>query len=99
MSEHSSPNSKATDEIDFGHLLLLIKKGFKSLGKAVLHIFLFFKKNMFILMGLILLGVGISFGLNQLISKKFKNEVIVRPNFESTDYLEDVVEEIKTNLF
>ncbi|MDC0008107.1 hypothetical protein OAE12_00180 [bacterium] len=98
MSEYPSQETKPSDEIDLGQLLLLIKKGFKGLGNVVLLIFLFFKRNLFILLGLVLLGVGISFGLNNLLSKKWKTEVIVRPNFESTDYLEDVVAEIKANL-
>jgi len=96
MSEHSSP--KAADEIDLGQLFAMVKDGFKKLGNIVLHIFLFFKKNLFILLGLILLGVGISFALKQFTSKKLKSELIIRPNFESTDYLVDAVEEIKTNL-
>jgi len=95
MSNQESPTS---DEIDLGQLLKIIKKGSKSLGNIVLHIFLFLKKNLAILLGLILLGVGISYGLSQLISTKLKTEVIVRPNFESTDYLEDVVAEIETNI-
>lgn len=98
MSEHPSPRTNASDEIDLGQLLRIVKNGFKSLGNFGLRIFLFLKKNMYILLGLILFGVGVSFGLSQVISKKLKSEVIVRPNFESTDYLEEVVEEIKTNL-
>ena len=98
MSEHPPNKTNASDEIDLGQLLQLVRKGLNSLGNFILRIFLFFKKNLFILLGLILLGVGVSIGLNQLLSKKLKTEIIVRPNFESTDYLENVVEEIKTNL-
>lgn len=97
MSEHQSPSTKTSDEIDLGQLFQIIKNGFKSLGNVALHIFLFLKKNLLILLGLILLGVGINYGLNQVVSEKLKTEVIVRPNFESTDYLEDVVEELKIN--
>ncbi len=97
MSENV-PNNKAADEIDLGNLLLMIKNGFISLGNMALYVYLFFKKNIFILLGLILLGFAISYGLSQIVSQKLKTEVIVRPNFESADYLEDVVSEIKTNL-
>ena len=99
MSENL-PSSKntAADEIDLGQLLRVIKKGFHNLGNVFLRIFLFLKKYAFILAGLIILGVGISIGLNQIISKKLKTEVIVRPNFDSKDYLYDVVDELTANI-
>lgn len=98
MSEQHSTNPGTSDDIDLAQLIQMFKQAFKSLGTLVLRIFLFIKKNLFILGGLVLLGLGISFGLNQLTSKNLKSEVIVRPNFDSKNYLEDVVEEIQTNL-
>ena len=99
MSEHiPSSNNQATDEIDLAQLLQLIKKGFKNLGSVFLRIFLFFKKYAIILLGLAVLGVAISFGLNQIISKKLKTDVIVRPNFDSEDYLHGVVEELNAKI-
>ena len=99
MSEHlPSSKNQAADEIDLGQLLRLIKKGFHNLGNVFLRIFLFFKKYGFIMAGLAILGVAISFGLNQIISEKLKTEVIVRPNFDSKDYLYDVVAELTANI-
>ncbi|QCX01868.1 hypothetical protein FGM00_17745 [Aggregatimonas sangjinii] len=96
----NTPSSKntASDEIDLGQLLQLLKRGFHQLGNVFLRIFLFFKKYALILIGLAALGVAISFGLNQIISKKLKTEVIVRPNFDSKDYLYDVVNELTANI-
>ncbi len=88
----------ASDEIDLGQLLELINKGIKSFGNFFLRIFIYLRRNALKLLGLILLGVGISFGLNQIISKKLKTDVIVRPNFESKNYLYDVVEELASNI-
>ena len=99
MSEQIPPSkNQAADEIDLGQLLQLLKRGFHNLGNVFLRIFLFFKKYAFILLGLIILGVVVSLGLNQLISKKLKTEVIVKPNFESKDYLYDVVDELTANI-
>lgn len=99
MSAHTPPSKDAaTDEIDLGQLLQLLKRGFHHLGNVFLRIFLFFKKYALILIGLVVLGVVISFGLNQIISKKLKTEVIVRPNFDSKDYLYDVVDELTANI-
>ncbi len=99
MSDHLPPsNNQTADEIDLGQLLKLIKKGFKNLGNVFLRIFLFFKRYALILLGLALLGIAISFGLNQIISKKLKTDVIVRPNFDSKDYLYGVVEELNAKI-
>lgn len=53
---------------------------------------------MAILLALIVLGAGAGYGLNQVLSKKLKREVIVKPNMESKTYLYDVVEEIQANI-
>ncbi|MFS4446096.1 hypothetical protein [Maribacter sp. 2307UL18-2] len=96
QTPQKSPN--ASDEIDLGQLLELINKGIKSFGNFFLRIFIYLRRNALKLLGLILLGIGISFGLNQIISKKYKADIIVRPNFESKNYLYDVVEELAANL-
>ena len=93
-----SSKNQATDEIDLGQLLQMLKKGFHHLGNVFLRIFLFLKKYALILLGLVLLGVAISFGLNQIISENLKTEVIVRPNFDSKDYLYDIVDELTANI-
>jgi len=99
MADQTSPkNPNASDEIDLGQLLELIKKGIKNFGNFFLRIFIYLRRNAFKLLGLILLGIAISFGLNQIISKKLKTDVIVRPNFESKNYLYDVVDELAANI-
>jgi len=99
MAEQIPPNNSNTaDEIDLGQLLKLINKGLHNLGNFFLRIFIYFRKNILKLVGLIILGLGISFGLNQIISKKLKTDVIVRPNFESKNYLYDVVDELAANI-
>ncbi len=47
---------------------------------------------------LAILGALTGFGLNQIISKKMKTEVIVSPNLESKNYLYDVVAELQANI-
>lgn len=99
MANQVQPNnSSASDEIDLGQLLQLIKKGFHNLGNFFLRIFIYLRKNILKLIGLVVLGLAISSGLNQIISKKLKTDVIVRPNFESKNYLYDVVDEVSANL-
>ncbi len=47
---------------------------------------------------LAILGALTGFGLNQIVSKKMKTEVIVSPNLESKNYLYDVVAELQANI-
>ncbi len=98
MADQFEPNNQASDEIDLGQLLKLIKSGFKSIGNFFLRVFIYLRRNSIKLIGLVILGVAISFGLTQIISKKLKTDVIVRPNFESKNYLFDVVDEVAANI-
>lgn len=99
MADQIPPkNPSASDEIDLGQLLDLIKKGINNFGNFFLRIFIYLRRNALKLGGLIIIGLGISFGLNQIISKKLKTDVIVRPNFESKNYLYDVVDELASNI-
>ncbi|SNR24454.1 hypothetical protein SAMN04488009_0279 [Maribacter sedimenticola] len=99
MAENLKPeNNHSSDEIDLGQLLQLVKKGFNSIFRFVLRIFLYLKKNIFLLIGLILLGFGVGYGLSKIITKKLKREVIVKPQFESKNYLYDAIDEIQANI-
>tara|TARA_R110002167_G_scaffold43485_1_gene131323 strand:- start:404 stop:1405 length:1002 start_codon:yes stop_codon:yes gene_type:complete len=98
MAENNTPNNNSSDEIDLGQLFQLIGKGFNSIFRGFLRVFLYLKKNALILLGLIVLGVAIGFGLNQIVSKKMKTEVIVKPNLDSRNYLYEVVDEIQSNI-
>lgn len=97
MAEQPQNNS-SSDEIHLGQLFQFIERGFNKVFVGVLRFFLFFKKNMIVLLGLGLVGIAIGYGLKQIISKKMKIEVIVRPNLESREYLYDVVAEVAANI-
>ncbi len=99
MENQQQPAStNNSDEIDLGQLFQMIGNGFKALFKRFLMFFVYLKKNIVILGGLLILGAVIGFALNFIIEKKLMTEVIVKPNFESKDYLYDVVNEVQSNL-
>ena len=99
MSNQVKPQTPPpSDEIDLGQLFQMIGKGFNRIFKSFLRLFLYLKKNALILLGLVILGGAIGFGLNQIISKKLKTEVIVKPQMESKNYLYDVIDEIQANI-
>ncbi len=99
MEEKNSSNpSKNSDEIDLGQLFQMIGNGFNKLFKAFLRLFVYLKKNALVLIGLVVVGAGIGYGLNQIVSKKLKTEVIVKPQMDSKNYLYDVIDEIQANI-
>lgn len=99
MAENQTPaNQNSSDEIDLGQLFQLIGRGFNAVFRFFLRVFLYLKKNIFILIGLVVVGLAIGYGLNKIISKKLKTEVIVKPQMESKNYLYDVINEIQANI-
>lgn len=99
MAEKEVPNQQNNaDEIDLGQLFQIIGNGFRNVFRVFLRGFLYLKKNALILLGLIVVGVAIGYALNQIVTKKLKSEVIVKPQLESKNYLYDVVDEIQANI-
>lgn len=99
MADNKPVNTRPeSDEIDLGQLFRMIGRGFNNIFRGFLRIYLYFKTNFWKLAILVVIGLAIGYGLKFLISDKLKTEVIVKPNFDSKDYLYDVVEEIDANL-
>ncbi|NNJ89038.1 MAG: hypothetical protein HKP53_06525 [Eudoraea sp.] len=96
--ELKTNNTSSNDEIDLGQLFQMIGRGFNRIFRGLLSVFLYFKRNAIILLVLVILGAATGFGLNQIVSKKMKTEVIVSPNLESKNYLYDVVAELQANI-
>ncbi|WP_282160180.1 hypothetical protein [Ulvibacterium marinum] len=91
-------NRNSSDEIDLGQLFQMIQRGLDRVFRGFLRLFLHLKKNVLILIGLVVLGVAIGFGLNQIVTRGMKTDVIVKPNLESKNYLYDVIDEIQANI-
>lgn len=89
---------QGSDEIDLGQLFKMIGQGLNNIFRAFLRFFLYISRNIIKLGILVIIGLAIGFGLNQISTKKQKTEVIVKPNLESKGYLYDVVNEIQANL-
>jgi hypothetical protein len=97
-SNQPTSTQNNSDEIDLGQLFQLIGRGFNAIFRWILRVFLYLKKNMLLLIGLVVVGLAIGYGLNKIISKKYKTEVIVKPQIESKNYLYDVINELKSNI-
>lgn len=96
MAEKQPQNN--SDEIDLGQLFQMIGKGFNNLFNGFLRFFIYLKKNAIVLIGLIVLGVIVGYVLSKVTSKKYKMEVIVKPQMDSKNYLYDVIDELSANI-
>ena len=93
---HHKPTS--SDEIDLGQLFHIIGRGFSAVFRGILRLFIYLKNNFIILAALVFIGFAIGYALKFVIRDELKTEIIVKPNFDSKDYLYNVVEEIGSNL-
>lgn len=99
MAQEGQPNNaNSSDEIDLGQLFQLIKTGFKNIFIWFLSVFLYLKKNLITLIIIGLIGLGAGYGLSKITARLKKTEVIVKPNFESKDYLYGAVQELQSKI-
>ena len=98
MGDQQTNNTTSSDEIDLGQLFQMIGNGFRKIFRFILRVFLYLKKNILILIGLLVIGLAIGYGLNKITAKELKTEIIVKPQLDSKNYLYDVVNEIQSNI-
>ncbi|WP_410006583.1 hypothetical protein [Aequorivita nionensis] len=84
----------SSEEVDLGYLFRSIGGFFKKLIKLLFLVLAFFKKYLIVLIVLILVGFGLGYYLDSDSKLIYNNELIVIPNFESTDYLYEKVKAI-----
>lgn len=98
MSENKSNQPTTSDEIDLGQLFKLIGNAFNRIFRGILRTFLYLKRNIFWLIGLFVIGVALALLLRSITGFKQELTVIVTPQLDNTDYLQDVIAEIQANL-
>lgn len=90
MTANSNDNSN--QETD---LFILMKKGKDAVDSTGYHLFRFFKflkRNILIILGLIIIGTVAGYFIDQYKGDRYRNEIIVVPNFGSVNYLYEKVE-------
>ncbi len=86
------------DEIDLGYLFNKISDFFRSFVRLLFLVITFFIKYIIVIVVLILAGTGIGYYLDKNKTEVYDNQLIVIPNFESTQYLYDKVEALSSKL-
>tara|TARA_R110002033_G_scaffold168167_1_gene207790 strand:- start:277 stop:1296 length:1020 start_codon:yes stop_codon:yes gene_type:complete len=92
------PQPQQSEEVDLGQLFKLIGNAFNRLFISFLRFFIFLKKNLIILLIITGVGFGISYSISTISTNSKKIDVIVKPNFESKDYLFGIVKEIQSKI-
>jgi hypothetical protein len=82
----ATPQNSDNQEIDLSQISKKIGSFFENISTSIFKGFLFFKRNILWVGILVLLGAGMGTYLDKT-TKIFDNQIIVCPNFASTDYL------------
>jgi uncharacterized membrane protein len=83
---NNQPNNPEDQEIDLSQIFQKIGKLFDWINTFLFKCIQFFVKNAILILILLVIGVGLGFYLDET-KKTYDHQIIVTPNFESTDYL------------
>jgi hypothetical protein len=95
MSQNT--NNSDNQEIDLSMISKKIGGFFDGISFSIFKLILFLKRNLIILVVLVVTGSGIGFYLDTTI-KSYDSEIIVRPNFGSTDYLYSKIDLLESKI-
>ena len=87
-----------SEEIDLGYLFRKVSGFFNSLIRLLFSIIAFFIKYIIVIVILIIVGVVIGYFMDKNDTEVYNNELIVIPNFESTQYFYDKVNSLSIKI-
>jgi len=93
----NSPSQKNEEQIDFEQISNKITNFFQGINRAIFNLIQFVLKKKIVLIILLFLGFGFGMFLDQ-INQTYKSELIVAPNFESSDYLYSKIDLIQSKI-
>lgn len=95
MSSNSN-QTQSNQEIDLGQMMHKIGGMYQGLLSSIFGVFLFFKRNKYIVLFLIIVGVAIGIYLDS--KKNYDSNIIIKPNFGSIDYVYDKIELLNSKI-
>ena len=84
-------------EIDLGQISKSMKTFMQRINKSLFRVIQFFVRNRIITATLLILGVGLGIYLDKT-TKTYDHQIIVTPNFGSTDYLYSKIDLIQSKI-
>lgn len=82
----NSPNNSDNQEIDLAQISQKVNGIYESILNRLFRFILFVKRNFILISVIFVIGAGIGFYLDKKI-KSYDHQIIVSPNFGSTDYV------------
>lgn len=93
----NQPNNQEDQEIDLTQISKKIGRLFEWINTFLFKCIQFFVKNAIVILILLVIGVGLGFYLD-VTKKTYDHQIIVTPNFESTDYLYSKIDLIESKI-
>ena len=93
----NQPNNQEDQEIDLTQISKKIGRLFEWINTFLFRCIQFFVKNAIVILILLVIGVGLGFYLD-VTKKTYDHQIIVTPNFESTDYLYSKIDLIESKI-
>jgi len=91
------PQNQEDQEIDLAHISKKISNFFAGINTSIFRGIQFFVKNWIIILTLVVLGFGLGILLDKT-QKSYQHQIIVSPNFGSTDYLYSKIDLINSKI-
>lgn len=85
--EKQDVNNQTSQEIDLVYLSRKIRNSIRNFNLSLFRFFRFLYRKKFIILGLLFVGFITGFVIDKLLPVVYKSEIVVAPNFQSTDYL------------
>ena len=92
-----APNNQGEQEIDLVQISKKISAFFDGISTSIFRGIQFFIHNLKVISLLVVIGFGVGLFLDKT-QKQFNNEIIVKPNFESVDYLYSKIDLIQSKI-
>lgn len=94
---NQNPNNSDNQEIELSMITNKIKDFFDGIATSIFRSILFFKRNLLWFSGLSLVGFGLGV-YSDFTNKSYDSEIIVKPNFGSTDYLYSKIDLLESKI-
>ncbi|MGY3795194.1 hypothetical protein [uncultured Aquimarina sp.] len=93
-------NIESTEEVNLKYIFRKLEKAFKAFLRICVSIFQFYKKKWALFLGILIIGFISGYILDSKygFSKKYTQEIIIEPKYESKKYIYDFVNSLKDNL-
>lgn len=97
LDNNNFQQTTSNQEIDLLFLFKKLKGLFTGFCLSVFRVIQFLFRYKIVLLILLVLGISLGYAFDKFLPKKYKTEILIIPNFNSTEYLYSEIENISSN--